>query len=144
MHIEHIHFEEVFDVQTGRGDFSFRMKGHPCYGANLGSGVIPRAGARYVVMFGKQGDWSSLIAWRDLASDKVWFRKRAGIGQLLELGDLALSGPPLIIIVIGLVLAGQWLPAFGFGALLCFAAAAFTMRNARRKRAIENILLSTG
>lgn len=54
MHIEQIHFDEVFDIQTVRGDFSFRSRGRAHYGVNLQNRVIPRPGSTFAVAFEKR------------------------------------------------------------------------------------------
>lgn len=142
MLIEKIHFDEVFDVQALRGDFSFSTRGRPCYGVNLGNKVIPRPGATFAVAFVKPDDWSTVLAWRDLASKKVRFKQPSWAALLLAASDLILFGP--LFITVGLTLAGEWLVAGVFAALFAVGVLTMLTRGVMRNRMVERALLAVG
>ncbi len=135
MQIEEIHFEEVFDVQALRGDFSFSMRGRPCYGVNLGNEVVPCQGARFAVAFVKPGDWSTVLAWRDLASKTVKFKQPSWAALLLAASDLILFGP--LFIAGGVALAGEWIVACVFAALFAVGVLTVAVRGVMRNRVVE-------
>lgn len=137
MHIERIHFDEVFDVQPSRGDFSFRSRAKAHYGVNLRNRVIPRPGATFAVAFEKPGDWLSVVASRDLASDKVVLARPTWIDLLLQADFYLLSLP---FMVGTLVLGGFW-PALVLAALLLLAMGCLLVRGARTNRALRRALL---
>lgn len=140
MHIEHIHFEEVFDIQALRGDFSFRTRGRPSYGVNLGNNVIPRPGATFAVAFEKPGDWSGVLAWRDLTSKEVSFKQPGWTALLLAIGDFVLFGS--LFLGGGLVLAGKWMLACVFAALVVIVFLSVVIRGVKRNRIVEQALLA--
>ncbi|VXC03552.1 hypothetical protein [Massilia sp. 9I] len=137
MHIERIRFDEVFDVQAARGDFSFRSRGRPHYGVNLGNRVIPGAGTTYAVAFDKPGDWSTVLACRDLASSIVTLRQPAWPALLAQTGDFLIFGP--LFIVGGLLLGGAW-PGLVVAALLLLAMGYAFWRAVRENRAVTRAL----
>lgn len=139
MHIERIHFEEVFDVASGRGDFSFRSGGRTEYGVNLGRGTIPRAGATYAVAFGRQGDWASVLGWRDLASGKASLA-HSTVGLLLaRLYDVYLYG--LFLFAGGFLFGGIGM-ALAFAALFIAGLFYVTARDVRTLRHARRALLA--
>lgn len=142
MHIEEIRFDEVFDVQALRGDFSFSTRGRPSYGVNLGNNIIPSLGATFAVAFVKPGDWSTVLAWRDLASKKVKFKQPSWIAVLLAASDLILFGP--LFIAGGLALAGEWIVAGVFAALFAVGVLTMLTRGVIRNRMVERALLAVG
>jgi len=139
MHIEQVHFDEVFDVQAGIGDFSFRSAGRPVYGVNLRKGFVPAAGSRYAVAFERAGDWNSVLAWRALGTRKVQFKLPGWSALLMLLADFFWFAP--CFVAGGLVFAGPWLAlaiAAAFLLLVAFAAG----WSVRRQRRIERALLA--
>jgi len=117
MHIERIHFDEVFDVQASRGDFSFRSRGRPHYGVNLQNRVVPESGSTFAVAFEKPGDWQRVLGSRDLASGKVVLARPTWIGLLLQ-ADFFLFGLPFLV---GTLLMGGFWAGLVLGALLLLA-----------------------
>jgi hypothetical protein len=71
VHLQRIHFDSVFDVQPGHGLFSFTSAGKTSYGVRLPGRVIPPEGATWAVAFGQADDWSTLLGWRDLATQRT-------------------------------------------------------------------------
>jgi hypothetical protein len=140
MHIEEIRFDEVFDVQALRGDFSFKTQGRSCYGVNLGNKIIPLPGSRFAVAFVKPGDWSTVLAWRDLASGKVRFKQPSWAALLIALGDLILFGP--LFIAGGFALAGEGLVACAFVALFAVGILTVLVRGVMCNRMAERALRS--
>ncbi|WP_036248929.1 hypothetical protein [Massilia sp. BSC265] len=139
MHIERIHFEAVFDVAPGRGDFSFRSGGRTEYGVNLRRGTIPRAGATYAVAFGRAGDWSSVLGWRDLAAQEVMLN-HSTVGLLLaRLYDIYWYG--LFVFAGGFVFGGIRM-ALAFAALFIAGLLYVTARDVRTLRHARYALLS--
>ncbi|MCA1244998.1 hypothetical protein [Massilia sp. MS-15] len=134
MHIEQVQFDEVFDVQPARGDFSFRCAGRPVYGVNLHSGVIPRPGSRFAVAFGKRGDWNSVLGCRDLASSKVLLRRPGWAASLFSLGDILLFGP--LCVGAGLALGGPGI-AIATTALFTLAIAAGLVHGLLQNRTLK-------
>lgn len=139
MHIERIHFDEVFDAAPGRGDFSFRSAGETHYGVNLQRGTIPRAGATYVVAFGRARDWGSVLGWRDLASGEVML-SYSPLGLLVSrLLDVYLYG--LLFFALGFLFGGIG-TALVFGALFLAGLAWTAGRDLRRLRQARRALLA--
>lgn len=139
MHIERIHFEEVFDVASGRGDFSFRSGGRTEYGVNPRRGTIPRAGAAYAVAFGRAGDWSSVLGWRDLASQEVMLNNST-VGLLLaRLYNIYWYG--LFFFAGGFLLGGIRM-ALAFAALFIAGLLYVTARDVRSLRHARRALLA--
>ena len=141
MHIEQVHFDEVFDVQAVRGDFSFRSRGRAHYGVNLQNRVIPRAGSAYAVAFGKPGDWTTVLGCRDLASSKVKLSQPGWTAVVLQFGDFLFFGP--LIVVAGLVLGGSWLGLVA-ATLFMLAIAYAVVLGLRQNRAVTRALLAAG
>jgi len=139
MHIEQVDFDEVFDVQAGIGDFSFRSGGKPVYGVNLRNGFVPAAGSRYAVAFERAGDWNSVLAWRALGTQKVQFKLPGWSALLMLLADFFWFVP--CFVAGGLVFAGPWMAlamAVAFLLLVALGAA----WSVRRQRRIERALLA--
>ena len=124
----------MFDVQALRDDFSFRTQGRPCYGVNLANKTIPHSGATFAIAFEQPGGWSTVLAWRDLASSEVKFKQPSRTALLFAMGDLVLFGP--LFIIVGLVLAGEWMAACIFAGLLAFAVSTMLIRGVRRNREV--------
>lgn len=141
MHIDVVRFDEVFDVQAARGDFSFRTGGKPVYGVNLRRGLIPAPGSRYAVAFERPGDWSTVQAWRALDTSEVQFREPGWAAALMFLADFFWFAPA--IIGGGLVVAGPWTALALLGAFLVLVAlgAAWVVLQNRK---IERALLAHG
>jgi len=112
MHIERIHFDDVFDVNRQQGDFSYTSEGVKRYGARLRRGLIPCAGSTYLVAFAEAGDWSTVLGWRNLDTatrcyrEPIWLATLSGIGSLLWLapffvfGALLFAGPGAALAVL--------------------------------------------
>lgn len=71
MHIEKIHFDDVFDVVDNVGTFSFSTGGHKKYALTIAAHMIPRPGTTYIVAFRKPKDWCTVVGWRDVASGEI-------------------------------------------------------------------------
>lgn len=138
MHIERIRFDEVFDVQAGRGDFSFRSGGRPHYGVNLQNRVIPAPGSTFALAFDKAGDWSSIIASRDLASNEVVLTRPTWSAVLGWVADYYLYFLPLSIATVAF--GGPWA---GLAAAILFLLAVgyLVARGMRLNRAARQALL---
>lgn len=140
MHIERIDFDEVFDVQAGRGDFSFRSRGQVHYGVHLRPGTVPQAGAAWLVAFSRRGDWSSVLAWRNIRHGTIAFKEAAWLAMLSELATLAWMAP--FFLVAALLLAG---PGTALAVLLLICAYAglrlvrIGNRNRRLRRALREV-----
>jgi len=141
MHIERIDFDEVFDVQRGRGDFSFRSRGRAHYGVNLQNRTIPRAGSSHAVAFDKPGDWQSVIGSRDLASNEVVLARPSWVALLFQAADFFLFGLPFV--VVGLVLGGSW-PGLVLAGLLLLAVVGLVVHGVRSNRVVTRALLAIG
>lgn len=96
MHIERIDFDEVFDIQKGTGDFSFRSRGLPCYAVNLHRRLIPQDGSAYLVAFATPGDWSTVLGWLDLQTGTCRLKESTWLALLDEIGALAWLAPFLL------------------------------------------------
>lgn len=144
MHIEQVRFDEIFDVQAGRGqlrgDFSFRSGHKPCYGVNLG-GFIPAAGTCYLVAFERPGDWTSALAWRAPGAREVRFRQAGWLALSATLVDVLLFSP--FVVAGGILLAGGWGALVLAIAYLALVATGVAL-GVRRKRRIERALLAVG
>lgn len=71
MHIEKIHFDDVFDVVYNLGTFSFRTGGFKEYAVTVAPHMIPRPGTTYIVAFTEPKDWRAVVGWRDVASGEI-------------------------------------------------------------------------
>jgi hypothetical protein len=71
MHIEKIHFDDVFDVVHNLGTFSFRTGQIKKYEVTIAPHMVPRPGTTYVVAFTKPKDWRTIVGWRILGSEEV-------------------------------------------------------------------------
>lgn len=139
MRIEEIHFDEVFDAQPRRGDFSFRGAGQVHYGVQLQNGVIPRDGARFAIAFADPGNWSTVLGWRDLASAEVTLKHPGWSAWLSMLGDVILFGP----FVVGGALVFGGPPAALVAATLAAGLAVYRAGQVRRlNRAVRRALLA--
>lgn len=141
MHIERIRFDEVFDVEALRGDFSFRSHGRPRYGVNLQNRVIPTAGSTFAVAFEKPGDWDTVLGCRDLAGRQVMLREPSWAALMLQGGDLLLSGS--LLIGAGLAMAASW-PGLVAAALFTLAIVYAIVHVVRLNRAVTRALLAVG
>lgn len=141
MRIERIHFEEVFDIQSARGDFSFRSRGRARYGVNLHSGMIPRPGSTFAVAFEKPGDWGTVLGCRDLAGNQVKLRQPSWTALLCGGADFLLAAP--VLIGAALVLGGSW-PGMIVAALFILAIAYAIVLAVRTNRAVTRALLAVG
>jgi len=96
MHIERIDFDEVFDVQPGPGDFSFRSGGQTHYAVNLWRGLIPQAGSSYLIAFAKPGDWSTVLGWLDLQTGTRRLKNNTWLAVLSDMTAIAWLAPFLL------------------------------------------------
>lgn len=138
MHIERIRFDEVFDVQAGRGDFSFRSGGRPRYGVKLPKRVIPAPGSTFALAFDEPGDWSSIIASRDLASIEVVLTRPTWSAVLGWVADYYLYFLPVCIAT--LVFGGPW-AGLAAAVLFLLAVGYLVARGMRLNRAARQALL---
>jgi hypothetical protein len=90
MHVEKIHFDEVFDAVAEDGNFSFRSHGRTHYGVKLQKHVIPRAGSTFAIAFAEPGNWSTVLGWRDLASTDVVFARPASFWLYFAVSDIVM------------------------------------------------------
>lgn len=141
MQIQQIHFDEVFDAQPVRGDFSFTMHGQRFYGANLGKNVMPNPGTTFAVAFAKIDDWTTVLGWRDLSSNTVRLKQPNWMGLLLALHNLITFGPLLIAAV--LAFAGESMGAGIFATMFAVGLLTSVIRSARRNRIVEQALLAS-
>ena len=137
MHVEQVEFEQVFDVQAGRGDFSFTSKGRSHYGVNLYRGMIPRAGATYLVAFAEKANWSSVLGWRDCAGGASELRQPLWHGVVTGIESLLWLGP---FLVLGALLFGGQAAALAVLLAICSFAGVRVYRIAERNRAIRRAL----
>ncbi|TQK07603.1 hypothetical protein [Herbaspirillum sp. SJZ107] len=70
MHIEHIRFDKVFDVQART--FSFTSAGKNRYGVVLPGRIVPYEGATCAVALERPDDWSRVLGWRELGTQEVF------------------------------------------------------------------------
>ena len=137
MHVEQIHFEEVFDIAPHRGDFSFRSQGRTQYGVNLHNHVVPRLGSTYAIAFGRQGDWSTVLGWRDLASPAVGLKLPGWWAILSSLVNIFYVAP--ILVVLALQIAGPTAALAVAAAALCLMLYRLVYL-LRQNRAVERAL----
>lgn len=93
MHIEDVHFDEVFDAQPGTGDFSFRSGGRTNYAVKLRRRLVPQAGSRYLVAFGEAGNWSTVLGWLDPRTARTTLKTPTWLALLDEFGMLVWFAP---------------------------------------------------
>ena len=93
MHIERVHFDEVFDAQAGQGDFSFRSAGQARYGVHLHGGAIPPVGSTYLFALSSRDDWSSPIGWMDVQTKTISLKEPTWLGVLSCLGSFIWLAP---------------------------------------------------
>jgi len=106
MHLEHIRFDSVFDVQARAGLFSFRSRGHPHYGIVLPGRVVPDEGATYAVVMVEAGNLHGVLGWRDLGSGRVALHESVpGVMANLLMEALYYTMP---LLALGLWLGGAW------------------------------------
>ncbi|MBQ5942770.1 MULTISPECIES: hypothetical protein [unclassified Massilia] len=141
MQVECIHFDEVFDVAAQRGDFSFRSQGRAQFGVNLHNHVVPRQGATYAIAFGRRGDWSTVLGWRDLASPAVGLKLPGWWAILSSLVNIFYVAP--ILIVLALQVAGTTAALAVAVAALCFMLYRVVYL-LRRNRAVKRALRKAG
>lgn len=93
MHIERVHFDEVFDAQARRGDFSFRSAGQVRYGVRLHGGAIPPVGSTYVFALSSRDDWSSPIGWMDAQTKTIFLKQSTWLWALWNLASFFWLAP---------------------------------------------------
>lgn len=137
MHIERVHFDEIFDAQAERGDFSFSSGGRVKYGVHLHRRAIPQVGSTYLFALASRDDWSSPLGWMDVQTKTIflksstWLEVLSGLGSLIWLAPLLLGG--------ALLLGG---PSAALAALLAICCAFFWMlcRSVDQNRSIRRAL----
>jgi len=138
MHIERVHFDEVFDAQAGRGDFSFRSAGQTRYGVHLHSGAIPQVGSTYFFALSSRDDWSSPIGWMDVQTKTIslkeatWLGVLSGLGSFIWLAPFFLGGAFLlgglsVALAVLLTICGAY----------CWLLYKFVDRNRRIRKALQ-------
>lgn len=105
-HIEVVRFDRVFDVQAGRGNFSFDSGGKRQFGVQFAGGDIPAEGARYAVALAEPGNWQRIIGWRDLAGAQVRLKESAWDVAWGEAYIWYMLVP--VFIIAALLLIGPW------------------------------------
>lgn len=70
MHIEHIRFDKVFDVQART--FSFTSAGKNRYGVQLPGRIVPHEGATCTIVLERPDDWSRVLGWRELGGQEIF------------------------------------------------------------------------
>lgn len=102
MYIERVHFDEIFDAQARRGDFSFSSGGRVKYGVHLHRRAIPQVGSTYLFALASRDDWSSPLGWMDVQTKTIflknstWLEVLSGLGSLIWLAPLLLGGALLL------------------------------------------------
>ncbi len=137
MHIERVHFDEIFDAQAGRGDLSFSSGGRVKYGVHLHRRAIPQVGSTYLFALASRDDWSHPLGWMDVQTKTIflkhstWLEVLSGLGSLIWLAPLLLGG--------ALLLGGT---SAALVALLAICCAFFWMvyRSVDRNRSIRKAL----
>jgi hypothetical protein len=104
MYIETIHFDRVFDVQSG--NFSFEAGGKRQFGVVFDHEVVPRVGDTYAVALDAQGNWQKVVGWRDLATATVGLKRSAWAVASDLFFDIYILG--LIFPAAALVFSGIW------------------------------------
>lgn len=137
MHIEEVHFDEVFDAQPGTGDFSFRSGGRAHYAVNLHRRLVPPAGSRYLVAFGTAGDWSTVLGWLDPVIGKTVLKTPTWLALLDEFGALVWFAP---FFLAGALVFGGAYAALVVLALICALAGLRGWRLVDRARRVRHAL----
>jgi hypothetical protein len=122
MHIERVHFDEIFDTHAGRGDFSFRSAGQVRYGVQLRRRAVPRPGSTYIFALAGRDDWSSPLGWMDVQTGTIslknstWLEVLSGLASFIWLapfflaGALLLGGPGMALaVLLAICCACSWL-----------------------------------
>lgn len=137
MHIERVRFDEIFDAQAARGDFSFRSGGQVRYGVHLHRRAIPQVGSVYLFALASRDDWSSPLGWMDVHTKAIflknspWLEVLAGSASLIWLAPFLLGGA-LLLGGLGVALAVLL--------ALCCASSWWLYRLIDRNRAIRKAL----
>ncbi|OON63314.1 hypothetical protein B0920_07945 [Massilia sp. KIM] len=137
MQIERVHFEEVFDVDTFGGNFSFRGRQRSHYGVRLRKGLIPRQGSTYAIAFGRAGDWSTVLGWRELGTPGVMLRYPTWSACFEAFDDIYMIG---IAFIVAALLFGGPVLALAVLALVTGAAVLHILRTARLNRQVAAAL----
>jgi len=137
MKVERIHFDDIFDVAPYHGNFSYRSAGRLHYGVQLDKGVIPRGGSAWAVAFGRTGDWSTVLGWRDLSSAKVGLKYPDWAAVLAALGHVYFGAP--VAIALALLLGGAD-AAMAAAAAVAVLAVYLVAGMIRKNRAVERAL----
>lgn len=114
MHIETVHFDRVFDVQSGT--FSFDSAGKRQFSVCFDRQTVPHEGARYAVVLDEPGNWQTVLGWRDLGTSRVGLARSAWEVATSTLLDLSLYG--LIFPAAALVFGGVWAALAVLGAIV--------------------------
>jgi hypothetical protein len=104
MHITTVHFDRVFDVQSGY--FSFEAGGKREYSVVFDHERVPCAGDTYAVVLDEPGNWQKVVGWRDLATATVGLRRSAWAVATSLILDLYLFG--IAVPAAALVFGGVW------------------------------------
>lgn len=138
LHLEVVRFERIFDA-PGRtvGMFSFEAAGKREYGVRLFDGAVPRAGSHYAVVLAEQGNWQTIIGWRDLATPDVYLRQTV-LRTLFEQAWLAYVGLP-VLLLIAVITSSLWI-ALAVLAVALVACVVYLRRVWQRARAIDTLL----
>lgn len=116
MHIQCIRFDRVFDIQPWSGNFSFTAGGLTAYGVRLTGRIIPSEGATWSVALGQEGNWSTLLGWRDPENGRIAFMYRVRDVLYDHIDATLLLGVP--VLVVSIIFGG---PLFALTLLLGWA-----------------------
>ena len=141
MHVEQVHFDDVFDVEARRGDFSFSSRGRTQYGVKLPSHVIPRKGSIFAVAFAEPGKWTTVLGWRDLTSGTVTLKHPTWSIWFSKLSDTILYGP---FFIVGGLLAGGLKGMFAVVVAIACIVLFQIFRAMRFNQAVKQALLANG
>lgn len=75
-HLEQVRFERIFDAPGRTGTFSFEADGKRQFGVDLLDSEVPREGSHYAFVLSEQGNWQTLLGWRDLSTSRVVVRDK--------------------------------------------------------------------
>lgn len=137
MQIERVHFEDVFDVDTFRGNFSFRARQRTHYGVRLHSRLVPRKGSVYAIAFGRAGDWSTVLGWREIGTPGIGLRYPTWFACVEAFDDVYMIG---IAFIAAALLFGGPAAALAVLALVVAAATLHLVRTARLNRQVRAAL----
>ena len=133
MHIQRIRFDKVFDVQAP--GFSFTGAGKTRYGIRLPGRTVPHEGASYAVALERPDDWSRILGWRELGTQRVFLRGPAWL--VVWAVTEAVFWVVAVAALVAARLLGPWVLL-----LLAAVACLLALQLRRRNRALRQALLA--